>query len=484
MAQPAHFELVIDAAVEAVRPVMVAALVRNVELDDTGLAQLIDTQEKLDLTYGRRRTRASIGLHDAAGLASPLTYTARPPDSFSFVPLGADALEGGARSLTMREVVELHPKGVEFGHILAGSDRFPLLLDANGTVLSMPPVINGTATALAPGTRDVLIDVTGTAPGPVRAAARLLAMLLADRGGAIEAVAIRRADGVAQSEPDLTWTDRRVEVAFARRLVGARLDAAEAAGAMERMGHRVTVEPGGKALIVSSGPWRFDLLHGVDLVEDLAIGIGYGDLPATGPQMPTVGQELPGASTVRRLRLSLIGLGFLELATLSLRDAREGETRTVGGGALVPARVANPVTKEHSVVRTSLLPSLLGVLKANTNRDLPQAVFEVADVVVDGRNETRVAGAYVGTDASFSHIKGLGTAVLGAVGVEATLAAADGAPFLAGRAASVSAGGVEVGRLGELAPDVLAALGLGHPAGAFEFRVRGIEEASSPQGPN
>ncbi|HEX9710525.1 MAG TPA: phenylalanine--tRNA ligase subunit beta, partial [Candidatus Thermoplasmatota archaeon] len=355
-ARPPTLELHIDTAVEAVRPVMVAALARGVPLDDEGLAQLIDAQEKLDLTYGRRRTRASIGLHDAGRLVGPITYTARPPDAFSFTPLGGDDLPGGARPLTMREVLALHPKGREYGHILEGADRFPLLVDAEGTVLSMPPIINGTATALTPGTRDVLLDVTGTARGAVEAAARLLSMALADRGGTIEAVAVRRPDGSSSVEPDLAWRERPLDLAMARRLTGARIDAGESAGALERLGHRARVEAGGTRLLVATPPWRFDVLHAVDLVEDLAVGIGYGDLPAAMPGLPTVGAHLPGASAARRLRLCLIGLGFLELATLSLRDATE--EGAPGAGQPAPARVANPVTLEHSAVRTRLLPSL------------------------------------------------------------------------------------------------------------------------------
>jgi phenylalanyl-tRNA synthetase beta chain len=477
-ATPPTLELRTEAAVEAVRPVMVAAVVRGVELDDDGLAQLIDTQEKLDLTYGRRRTRASIGLHDASAVVGPITYTARDPDSFAFTPLGAEDLEGGARALTMRQVLDVHPKGKEYAHILAGADRYPLLIDAKGTVLSMPPIINGTATALRPGKRDVLLDVTGTAPGPVRAAARLLCMLLADRGGTIEGVKVVGAEGSTVVEPDLGWAERDLDLEFARRLAGARLQAGEAAGALERMGHRVLVEPGGARLRVASGPWRFDLLHAVDLVEDLAIGVGYGDMPATLPELPTVGRELPHASVVRRLRMALVGLGFLELATLGLRDAAEEQ----GQGGPRPAAVANPVTLEHSVLRTRLLPSLLGVLKANTRRDLPQAVFEVADVVVDGRNETRVAAAYLGTDASFSRLKGLGAAVLLAVGVEPAWSAADAPPFMAGRTAQVRGRGAALGLLGELSPTRVADLGLAHPVGAFEFSVPAIEGAAAPPG--
>lgn len=476
-------ELRIDEAVTAVRPHMVAALVRGVDLDDEGLAQLIDTQEKLDLTYGRRRTRASIGLHDAGPLTGPLTYTARPPDDFAFTPLGADELEGGPRELTLRQVLEVHPKGREYGAILEGADRYPLLLDAQGTVLSMPPIINGTATALAPGRRDVLLDVTGTAAGPVRAAARLLCMLLADRGGAVEGVTVRHPDGTASVEPELAWSRRTLELGPAARLVGARLEAGEAAGALERMGHRAHVSGGGGSLEVETAPWRFDLLHTVDLVEDLAIGLGYGDLPGSLPALPTIGQDLPHASAVRRLRLALIGLGFLELATLSLRDAREEATPAGAGGGPVAARVANPVSTEHSVLRTRLLPSLLGVLRSNTDRDLPQAVFEVADVVVDGRNETRVAGAYVGTDASYSRLKGITAALLGALGLEGTWAAAEADPFMAGRGASVSAAGTALGHVGEVAPGVLADLGMDHPAGAFEFSVAALERAASAQGP-
>ncbi len=458
-------EFRVDESVLAVRPEASVALVRGVPLDDEGLTRLIDTQEKLDLTYGRKRARVSIGLHDAAGLQGPITYKAVGPREASFAPLGAEGTGPGA-PMSLGAILEDHPKGREYAHLLEGKPRLPLLVDAADHVLSMPPIINGTATQLRPGTRDIFVDVTGTSRPAATAVARLLAMLLADRGGTIETLRVVRPHEEPAVEPTLTPSSHRVQLSHASRLLGVPLRADEAASALERMGHRASVVPGGAAVDVAVPPWRFDILHEADLIEDIAIGVGYGSLPSALPRRPTLGREHPLASARRRLRSALLGLGFLEVMTLTLTAPEASPP-----GAPPASTVAHPLSRDHSTLRTTLLPSLLAVLAANTHHDLPQALFEAGEVVSGSSNAPRVAALYLGADASFTRAKGVALALLEALGLAATLEATDAPPFTRGRAARALVSGTPVLTLGELAPETLTASGLAHPAFALELDV-------------
>lgn len=460
-------EFLVDETVLAIRPEVSVGLVRGVALDEAGLARLLDTQGKLDLTYGRKRARVSIGLHDAAPLKGPITYKAVPPESASFAPLAADGAERSpARSLAA--ILEGHPKGREYAHLLAGKPRYPLLVDAAGEVLSMPPIINGRLTELKAGRRDVFIDVTGTSRDAVTACARLLAMLLADRGGAVETVKVLRPGEPSAFEPDLSARVHRVGLPAAARLLGVPLRADEAALALERLGHRASVVPGGASLDVLVPPWRFDILHEADLIEDIAIGLGYSSLPSRLPRRPTLGAEHPLASARRRLRAALLGLGFLEVMTLTL-----GAPETPAGSR--PAStVAHPLSREHSALRTTLVPSLLAVLAANTHRDLPQALFEEGEVVEGASNAPRVAALYLGAEASFTRAKGVALALFEALGLAATFEAADLPPFTRGRAARALVGGRPLLTLGELKPETLAAYSLAHPAFALELDLGAV----------
>ncbi len=470
-AQKGPVALIVDPSVAPVRPEIAGAVVRGVELDEAGLASLVDTQEKLDLTYGRRRARVSIGLHDLSPLTPPITYKSVAPDAAPFVPLFAHTLPGGARALTPREVLTLHPKGIEYAHLLAGKPAYPLLVDSKGAVLSLPPIINGTLTALKAGRRDIFLDVTGTARAPVEAAARLLAMILAERGGTLESVEIRRPGEALAFEPRLEASTHAVSVAHASALVGAPLRAEEVASALERLGHRASIAESGARVDALVPPWRFDILHEADLIEDVAIGLGYRNVPGSLPRAPTLGAEHALSSLTRRARAALLGLGFLEAMTLALTSPEHTGFAPVPVGARSATTLANPITREHSALRTSLLPSLLSVLAANTQRDLPQALFEVGPAVRGGHNTTLLCAAYLGTDASFTRAKGLALALFEALGVPPEIGASGAAPFSPGRAASLASRGAALGAFGEVDPATLAAFSLTHPALALEIAL-------------
>lgn len=479
---PGPVTVTVDPSVLPVRPEIACAVVRGVDLDAGSLRLLLDAQEKLDATYGRKRTRVSIGLHDLGPLSPPITYAAVAPTSTSFVPLFADQLPGGPRSLNLAEILALHPKGQAYAHILAHASAYPLLTDARGAVLSFPPIINGVLTELKPGRRDIFLDVTGTSRPAVDASAKLLAMLLAERGGTIESVAVRRPGLPPHHEPALAPTRRQVSVAAASALIGVPLRADEAAGALERLGHTALVVPGGKSLDVSSPPWRFDLLHEVDLIEDIAIGIGYRAVPPSLPRHPTIGTKRASASAARRASAVLLGLGYLEVMTLTLTSPEGAAPSAAVPTATHPrvATVTNPVTAEHSTLRASLIPSLLEVLAKNMDRDLPQAVFEVGEAVVDGHNATTLAGAFIGADASFTRAKGVLQSLCRAFNIpEDFHKAAPHALFIDGRSALLAVANTPAGAFGEISPASLARYGLVHPALAFEVRLLAL--AAPPQ---
>ena len=127
--RPSNVTFEIDGSVRDVRPFAAGAIVRDLELTKTLLKSLIELQENLHLTHGRRRKKVAIGIHDVDKVQAPFVYKAVPPTSVAFVPLGM------ARSMDLAAVLEHHEKGVEYRHILAGKDRYPIILDARGVVL-------------------------------------------------------------------------------------------------------------------------------------------------------------------------------------------------------------------------------------------------------------------------------------------------------------------------------------------------------------
>src|SRR3989338_258157 len=105
-------KVIIESSVKDVRPYTACAIVKNMNLDDEKIQEIIHIQEKLHLTYGRNRKKAAIGIYPLEKITFPITFRAEKPDKLSFIPLGA------IRPLTGLQILSQHPAGREYGHLL------------------------------------------------------------------------------------------------------------------------------------------------------------------------------------------------------------------------------------------------------------------------------------------------------------------------------------------------------------------------------
>jgi phenylalanyl-tRNA synthetase beta chain len=455
-------DFVVDRSVERVRPFAVGGIVRGVDLDDRLLRSLVDLQERLHTTTGRRRRKVAIGIHDLDRVQPPFTYKAVSPHDLRFVPLGR------SREMDLAEVLAAHEKGMEYAPILAGKEVYPIILDRNGTVLSFPPIINGITTQLTPDTRNLFLDVTGTDFDAISGTLNILATALAERGGKIQTVQTKYADRT-MATPDLTPIAMSVHLGHARELLGLDLSATNAVELLRRMRHDASAEA--DTIRVQAAAYRMDLLHEDDLAEDLAIAWGYDRYPRGLPRRQTIGTPLPKNSFSDVLRQLLIGYGYQEIMSLTMANAEE-PLETPGR-----VEVLNPVTSDLTTLRSSLLPGLLNLFRLNKHRELPQRIFEVADVVLAARNVRHVAAAAIHHRASFTEAKSLVLSLLRDVGQSGAIEALEDPNFIPGRAASVLLAGREIGRFGEVHPRVLEAYSLVQPVTAFELDVESLRGA-------
>lgn len=172
-------------AVKDVRPFVVAAVIRNVSLSDERLKSIMDIQEKLHLTHGRNRVKVAIGVHNLDVLSPPFKYTAVRPDSTCFVPLDMST------PLSLREILEKHPKGRDYAFILEKHDKYPLIIDGKNNVLSFPPIINGELTRVTTDTRNLFIEITGTDQLSVNQALNIVSTSISEQGGSIQSVELQ-----------------------------------------------------------------------------------------------------------------------------------------------------------------------------------------------------------------------------------------------------------------------------------------------------
>ena len=485
----------VNSSLESVRPVILGAVVRGVdngstpEENDAFIQALMDHQEKLHLSIGRRRRRASIGVHDLSTLAPPFRVVT-VPETYAFIPLAM------TERMSIRQILESHPKGVDYAHLLEGFTEFPVILDAADRVLSFPPIINGDHTTVTESTTDFFIDVTGWDARACEASLLLVCLAFAARGGVVETIELTDCHAQTQRTPNgrprrLTLPKRLLE-----EILGREFTKLEIRTAIDRMGGRfiemrtVTDGPrtaermadaavGEQEYIIEMPRWRADLLHPVDLVEEVATGIGYEDLGRALSGQSKAGIPLPTTHLHRRIRESLQANGLQQVTSLTLSNEDDQFSKIRYQASTAVAGIHNPITVDHTILRQSITPSLLNLLAANRHHELPQRVYELGTVVRDHHNATRVGWACAEVGTGFTAAKGMAEALLRDLGAfsrdcavdYAPLTEADGGPYLEGRGAKVMVDGEWVGCCGEIDPAVSELFGLKVPIHCGEFVV-------------
>jgi phenylalanyl-tRNA synthetase beta chain len=469
---------------EGIRPYVAACAATGYRVTQEGLAQLIQTQEKLAEMFGRKRRTVSVGLYRLATIEFPVTYELVKPDEVTFTPLGMDTI------MTLREMLLVHPKGLEFGGILAGQDRLPFLRDAKCQALSFPPIINSREVGeVRVGDEALFVEVTGTDLSMVVLTLNIFAANLADRGATIEPVEIRypykTAIGKAVMTPQDLGKSQKLPVSTIEQALGQPLGAQEIAKALTAYGYEVTTK--GKEVRVTLPFYRQDLMHAMDVVEDVAISRGYSDFLPVMPSQFTVG----GLSRIEefsdRISALMVGMGFQEIISNilgsphDLRDAMRLEGTE--WGKLV--EVDNVMSQNFSALRQWMIPSLLRVETASNRAFYPHRMFEAGEVArpdptqsVGSRTMTVLGGMIAHADAHFSEAHSCLDTLFYYMNHTYSLEPIQHPSFLAGRVGSIVSDGKQVGVIGELHPEVLERWQIGVPAVAFEINLTELAERS------
>ncbi len=463
-------DVYIDDSVKDVRPIFLCAAVFDVDIDDAMLRSIMEMQEKLHITIGRKRSKLAIGIHDLDKVTPPFTYKAVDPHSIRFVPLAK------TEEWDLEEILEKHEKGVGYRHLVEKYDRYPVITDANGDVLSFPPIINGALTTVTTETHNLFIDVTGYDEKMVKGALDIICTSLAERGGSIGSV-VMHADGKEWRSPDLSSTSWSISASECSKFLGADLTPEDTVEALRRMGLDAMAD--GDTVYVEVPSTRLDIMHKVDLFEDVATGYGFERFGVKKHTLSqTTGGLKPTTLVSDSVRDVMVGLGFTEVTTLTLSSQRD-EFVMSGLPEKDVVRVLNPITEDHTCLRAYLIPSLLRILLRNKRRDLPQMIFEVGDVIEDTKRRTHAAAAVMASKTSFTSIKSYTESLLRELRAEYEIRASDIATFIPGRGAEVVVDGETVGYFGEVSPEVLANFEINHPVMAFEIDLSGFAASRS-----
>ena len=469
----------VDPALEKIRPCIAAFVAIGPPVSEALLLELIQSQEKLSDSFGQRRRAIAMGLYRGGAIEWPVRYRAAPPDT-RFVPLGFE------HELSLTEILDQHPKGREYGHIVRGQAAFPYLEDAAGATLSFPPVINSAGLgSVTVGDDHFFVELTGPHLETLLLTASIAACDLADAGYAIHPVLIRypydTAHGREVVTPRYFQAETAVELASAERLLGEAIAPDEGRRLVQRMGSRARVE--GASLVVTPPPYRNDFLHAVDVVEEIAIGRGLDSFEPELPDEFTPGHLGAATRFSRSARDVLVGLGYQEMI-FNYLGARRDYTERMNAPGRVLVEVANPMTENYAVVRDSIIPNLLAAEMSSQNAAYPHRMFEVGKVALPDASDPTgsrtvdactllLADRAAGFNDASAHL----AALLFYLGAEHRLVELDDPRFIPGRAAQVEAAApadgertwTAIGVVGELHPAVLEQWSIGMPCAAAEL---------------
>jgi phenylalanyl-tRNA synthetase beta chain len=476
-------QVLVEKGLEGVRPFIGACKARRYKVTEEGLAQLIQTQEKLADIFGRKRRTISIGLYRLPPIKFPVVYALVHPDQATFRPLGFDD------AMSLREILEIHPKGQEYGAILTGQQRFPLLRDANGAVLSFPPIINSRDLGeVRAGDEDLFIEVTGTDLRMVMLTVNIFAANLHDRGAVIEPVDVlyphKTEMGRTVRMPQAFIRPRVIKQTEIAKALGDALPVKEIRASLISYGYAAI--GGARSLTVTPPSYRNDLMHSVDIIEDVAISRGYNTFGPIMPSAFTVG----GLSRIEQLsdkvRELMLGFGFQEIISniLSSREDLVAKMRlSAGHPAARCIEIDNVMSQSIECLRQWILPSLLRVETASSRSFYPHLLFEVGEVTLPDpdtetgvRTEIRLSALLAHAGASFSETHSYLALLCYYLNKPADhLTPIEHPSFIEGRVARIelagSGGTSSVGLIGELHPEALERWQISMPCSMFELAL-------------
>jgi phenylalanyl-tRNA synthetase beta chain len=468
--------ITVDPELASIRPYTSCAIVENIKLDDEKLIQLMEFQEDLHWVLGRDRKKVAIGIHNLDVLTPPFYYKAVNPYETSFIPLDME------EEMTLEEILQNNKKGHKYAHLLDKYSKYPLIMDAENNILSMPPIINGELTKLTLETKNVLVDVTGTDEKAVHYTLNIITTSFAETGAKIKTMDTVYNDRSIIT-PDFTPKEKIVNILNAQKMLGVDLTIPGVVDMLRRV--RFDAEELNETEILVRIPsYRIDILHEVDIIENIAIGYDFRMIKAYLPDIMTIASEDRGKVFDNNLREIMIGLGFYEVMSLMLTSEKQ---HYFNMNQPVDERVvvAQPISQDRTMIRKSLLNGLMEFLESNKHEELPQRIFEVGETVcLDKSTETntqgikKLAALVTHSTSNFTEIKSITASFISNLGLRMEIKPLNHPSFIKGRCACLKGWNenkefpVIEGFFGEIHPEVITNFNLEYPVVAFEVTFK------------
>ena len=446
-----------------VRPLIVAAVVKNLKFDDASIKQIIQLQEKLCEIFGRKRREAALGIYDFDKIKWPITYADYEPEKIKFIPLEMN------REMTGKEILQKHPAGIAYKNLLENEKSYPLLRDSRNEVLSMPPIINSDYSGkITHETRNVFIEVTRYSYRFIMPVLNVVVSALVDRGGDLEEVKINNL-----ITPNLKKEKFELVLEEVNSVLGLQLTSKLILGLLKKAGY----DASGKEKIKLEIPfYRQDIIDSRDIIEDIAISYGYNKINPVKPAIISEGKENELIILARKISNLLIGLEFQEIATPTL-TSKEILFQKMNKKAGKMIEIENPVSELYCLMRQELLSSALNFLEKNVTARFPQKIFETGIIIDEnGNDKTHLVIASSHSQANFTELKQIFDYTARMLNINYKLEENEKEEFIIGRCAKIIIDKKEIGYLGEISPKILENFKLEFPVSVLEISLNEIFE--------
>ncbi|MBT4376503.1 phenylalanine--tRNA ligase subunit beta [archaeon] len=457
------YEVKVDATVKDVRPHIACAIVKGVKFDDEKIKDIIELQEKLHSTIGRRRKKLAIGVYPLDKVKLPISYKAMEPDKIKFVPLEMN------KEMSGLEILQRHPAGQEYSQLLAGKAKFPVFMDADKNVLSMPPIINSELTGrVTTKTKNVFVECSGFDVEILNKCLNIVVSTLAEMGGKIYRMKVK-----GKMSPNFDFDKRNLSVENTNKLLGLKLKEKEVKLLIEKMGHNY------KSGVVEIPSWRVDILHEVDLIEDVAIAYGYDKFVPEIPEISSIGKEDSREIIKKKIAEVLVGLGLLEISNYHL--TKKNDQLINMGISEKQDRNFIEVEEsktEYNILRRDLTHYALKIISENVDSVYPQRIFEMGTIFnLDGKEIDEFERLCVAsTPGNFTDVRQILDYLGKMVGVEFEVKEyLEKKPhFIEGRVGEILLKGKQVGLIGEVHPRILKNWKIKMPVSLFEIDLEKV----------
>ena len=457
------YKLIVEKSLPKEWPYAVACIVKNIKFDDAKIKEVIDMQEKLGATLCRKRKKGGIGLYPLEKISFPITFKGLSPDEINFRPLEYP------NKITGRQILSKHPTGREYANIIEGWEKFPVFIDKKGNIMSMPPIINSHDLGkIDETTKNVFIEATGTNLNVINKAILIIATSLAEMGGEIYSIECIQQDKSKGKVPDLSPETMKISIENVNKLLGLSLKEKDIEKLLPRMSYDYSK---GK---VSIPAWRTDILHEVDIIEDIAIAYGYDKFIPELPNVATAGQETFESKTNAKISEILIGLGMQEISSYHLIKKEELSENNE------KLELENSKT-DFKYLRPNLLIPALRIFSENKDNEYPQKVFEIGTIFKNDKSNKSESGILEQTNliiasspSNFTEIKQSLDYLFKMLSLEYNIEEMENTNLAPGRAGSIIVNKKPIGFIGEVHPETLKIWNMKMPISLLEINLNEI----------